>query len=157
MCQAIVDFAADGEGDIRGAIAWLDGEESQRPERGRDDRPTESPAQRRLNDDPYENCRPPVGRGELDLAHWQLIAKAHFGQVLRDGGEQLGQHNPVTACDDIGANHAADHAFENRHGLWEAAASLFDGPDDTRNDLAYQLIVECGEGLLLVVWHDRNS
>ena len=25
-CQAIVDFASDGEGDIRGAIARLDGE-----------------------------------------------------------------------------------------------------------------------------------
>jgi hypothetical protein len=30
MCQAIADFATDGEGDIRGALAKLDEEERQR-------------------------------------------------------------------------------------------------------------------------------
>jgi hypothetical protein len=30
MCQAIADFATDGEGDIRGALAHLDEEERRR-------------------------------------------------------------------------------------------------------------------------------
>jgi hypothetical protein len=34
MCQAIADFATDGEGDIRGAIARLDAEMARRRERG---------------------------------------------------------------------------------------------------------------------------
>jgi hypothetical protein len=33
-CQAIVDFASDGEGDIEGAIAGLDGELPWHPDRG---------------------------------------------------------------------------------------------------------------------------
>jgi hypothetical protein len=33
-CQAIVDFASDGEGDIRGAVAQLDGEPPWHPDRG---------------------------------------------------------------------------------------------------------------------------
>jgi hypothetical protein len=33
-CQAIVDFASDGEGDIRGAIGRLDGEQPWHPDRG---------------------------------------------------------------------------------------------------------------------------
>ena len=33
-CQAIVDFASDGEGDIKGLIAQLDGEQPWRRDRG---------------------------------------------------------------------------------------------------------------------------
>jgi hypothetical protein len=33
-CQAIVDFASDGEGDIGVTIAQLDGEQPWRPDRG---------------------------------------------------------------------------------------------------------------------------
>jgi hypothetical protein len=33
-CQAIIDFASDGEGDIKGAIAQIDSEEPWRRDRG---------------------------------------------------------------------------------------------------------------------------